>query len=317
MIQVAIAGDGQLGRGVARALTPRADLAVIGPLPRARLDDALTSGADLVIIATTTRLADVADAIRTAVNHGSNVLVSAEEAAFPWVVDDDLARELDAAARAAGVTIAGVGLNPGFIFDALVLTLLGPLAGVTRIEVTRTVDLAGFGPTVAARLGLGVTEAEFHARVADGRILGHAGFPQSMSVVGAAIGRAIARVDAVRTPVVGDDGLTVGVDQDYTAIDDDATPWFRARFIGRAGLPAHGLTACDELRFLREGDDDVVCTLTPGIGSQSGSQALISSSVDRVVAARPGWVTVAELPPAHPSPRSPAPDRTLVPSAQP
>lgn len=317
MIQVAIAGDGQLGRGVARALAARDDLTVTGPMPRARLDEALTSGADVVIIATTTRLSDVADDIRTAVRHGSNVIVSAEEAAFPWVVDEERARELDAAARDAGVTIVGSGLNPGFVFDALVLTLLGPLGSVTRIEVTRTVDLSGFGPTVAARLGLGVTEQEFHARVADGQILGHAGFPQSMSVVGAAIGRAVTRVDAVLTPVVGAGGVTVGVDQDYTAVDADGAAWFRARFIGRDGLSAHGLAARDELRFLREGDDDVVCTLTPGIGSQSGSQALISSSVDRVVAARPGWVTVAELPPAHPSPRSPAADRTPVLSARP
>lgn len=300
MIQVAIAGDGQLGRGVARALAARNDIAVIGPAARDRLDDALTSGADVVIIATTTRLADVADAIRTAVAHGSNVLVSAEEAAYPWAVDEGVAADLDATARAAGVTIVGAGLNPGFVFDALVLTLLGALESVTAIEVTRTVELGAFGPAVAARLGLGFTRAEFEDRVARGLVLGHAGFPQSMAVVAAAIGRPIAQVDAVLHPVLGTDGLTIGVDQDYAGVGVDGVPWFRARFIGRVDLAASGLDARDELRFTREDADDAVCALSPGIGSQSGSRALISSSVDRVVAARPGWLTVADLPPAHP-----------------
>lgn len=300
MIRVAIAGDGQLGRGVARALAPRGDLDVIGPAPRARLTDALASGADVVVIATATRLADVAEHIRTAVSAGSNVIVSAEECAYPWVVDASLAEDLDAAARAQGVTILGGGLNPGFVFDALVLTLLGAIEGVRRIAVTRVVDLSGFGPTVAGRLGLGVSAAEFAARVADGRILGHAGFPQSMHVVAAATGRAIERIDTRLDPVIGRDGVTTGIDQEYSAVSPGGDEWFRAAFRGDLDLAAAGLTARDEVRLEREGGDDTVCTLDPGIGSQAGSRAMISSSVDRVVAARPGWVTVAELPPAFP-----------------
>jgi 4-hydroxy-tetrahydrodipicolinate reductase len=300
MIQVAIAGDGQLGRGVARALASRADIEVIGPAPRARIADALGSGADVVIIATATRLSDVADHIRTAVAAGSNVIVSAEECAYPWVVDRALADELDAAARARGVTILGGGLNPGFVFDALVLTLLGALESVRRIDVTRVVDLSGFGPTVAGRLGLGVSADEFAARVADGRILGHAGFPQSMHVVAAATGRRIERIDARLDAVLGADGRTRGIDQEYVAVSPDGDEWFRAVFRGDLDLAAAGLAPHDELRFIREHDDDLVCSLDPGIGSQAGSRAMISSSVDRVVAARPGWVTVAELPPAVP-----------------
>ncbi len=300
MIRVAIAGDGQLGRGVARALASRGDIDLIGPAPRGRLTEALDSGADLVIIATATRFAEVAPHIRAAVAAGSNVIVSAEECAYPWVVDDGLARELDAAARERGVTILGGGLNPGFVFDALVLTLLGALEAVRRITVTRVVNLSGFGPTVAGRLGLGVTPAEFAARVADGRILGHAGFPQSMHVVAAATGRTLERIDTRLDPVTGGDGLTTGIDQEYVAYSPAGDAWFRAVFRGDLDLAAASLAPRDELRFEREGADDVVCSLDPGIGSQAGSRALISSSVDRVVAARPGWVTVAELPPAFP-----------------
>jgi len=305
MITIAIAGDGQLGRGVALILRSRPDLAVLGPTPRERLNEALASGADVVIVATTTLLADVADQIRVAISHGSNVIVSAEEAAYPWVVDASLANELDEEARRAGVTIVGAGLNPGFVFDALVLTLLGALEDVESIEVTRTVDLSGFGATVAGRLGLGVTADEFEERVADGRILGHAGFPQSMSVVGAAIGHPIVRIDTELSAVIGPDGLTTGIEQKYDAIGVDEQSWFRARFSGHINLGAAGRTAGDEFRFRRTGAEDFLCILSPGIGSQSGSRAIISNSIERVIAAQPGWCTVADLPPAYPVSASP------------
>ncbi|MGH3267003.1 MAG: hypothetical protein ACRDNS_34045, partial [Trebonia sp.] len=38
---------------------------------------------------------------------------------------------------------------------------------------------------------------------------------------------------------------------------------------------------------------------SPGMNSQSGSAAVIANSVRRVAAARAGWLTVADLPPAH------------------
>ncbi len=300
MIHVAIAGDGQLGRGVADALSARSDIAILGPVGRDHLGDALESGADLVVVATTTLLAEVADAIRTAVLHGSNVIVSAEEAAHPWTSHPRLAQEIDALAREREVTVLGAGLNPGFVFDALVLTLLGAVGPVTAIDVTRTVELSGFGPVVAGRLGLGVSAAEFAKRVADGRILGHAGFPQSMAVVAGATGRSLARVDARLRPVLGAGGRTVGIDQDYTGVDGGGEPWFHAHFIGRAGLAEHGLAASDRIRLERAGADPIECTISPGIGSQDGSRSVVANSIDRVLAAPPGWLTVAELPPAFP-----------------
>ena len=38
----------------------------------------------------------------------------------------------------------------------------------------------------------------------------------------------------------------------------------------------------------------------PGINPQIGSSSVLANSIRRVVAAPPGWLTVAELPPATP-----------------
>jgi len=293
---VAIVGNGQLAVGVARALSRRSDIRVTGPTSRVDQRHALNSGADVVVIATATLLGDVCAAIETAIVAGSNVIVSAEEAAYPVAVDGVLARRLDALARANGVTVLGAGLNPGFIFDSLVLTLLGTVTEVRGIDVTRTVDISGFGPAVRARLGLGVDLERFGRGVTSGEILGHAGFPQSISLVAGALGVALDRIDTSLEPIV-DGGITVGVRQVYTGIVG-GTDWFRATFVGHIDLEAVGLRARDEIRI--DGTVGFTCVIDPGVGSQAGSQAIIANSIDRVIAAPPGWITVADLPPAHP-----------------
>jgi len=168
MASVAIYGAGQLGQAVAAGLRTRGSHRVSGPFRREDRELALNSGADVVLIATTTLFKDVADYIRDAVNAGSNVLVSSEECAYPWAVDKKLADELDKLAKAKRVSIAGAGVNPGLIFDALVATLLGPTPSAfnsdgspkTTIAVRRTVNISGFGATVLRRIGVGATEKE-------------------------------------------------------------------------------------------------------------------------------------------------------------
>jgi hypothetical protein len=306
---VSIYGAGQLGQGVARILVGRHGYSVRGPFSREQRTPALTRGADLVLIATTTRLRDVIDDVRLAVASGSNVLVSAEESANPWLVDESLADTVHDEALAAGVTVVGAGLNPGLIFDALVLTILGAAPDNVDITVQRTVDISGFGPAVLGRIGVGISAKEFARGVATGDILGHAGFPQSMSVVGRAIGRSASTIDAHLRPMVTDHsisltdgrtidaGLTAGVDQTYRAIDQGHT-WFTAQFIGHVAPERAGLHLADVITLRCRGEVVQEVRATPCFPSQSGSQHVLANSVDRVIAARPGWLTVADLPPA-------------------
>ena len=292
-IRVALHGDGQLARGLRAQLE---GVEILGPA--AHDPELLRSGAELVVIATTTRLADVAADIELAVESGSNVIVSAEEAAFPWNVDERIARRVDALARERGVTVLGGGLNPGLLFDALVLTLLGAHGMPRAIRVTRVVDVSRFGPAVRARLGLGVTARQFEAGWARGEILGHAGFAQSMRVVGDAIGLPVERIEGEFEPILGPDGRTVGFRQLYTG-STAGRAWFEAEFLGHTDLASAGLAPRDVIRI----DDGVslrTTTIEPGVPSQEGSVAMIANSIDRVLAAPPGWLTVAELPPARP-----------------
>jgi hypothetical protein len=296
-MRVALYGAGQVSRNVAAILARRAGVDVLGPFGRDARERALRSGADVVVIATTSFLREIADDVREAAASGSNVLTTAEEAAFPWAVDAALADELDRLARGRGVTVLGAGLNPGFPFDALLLTAMGPAPAVESIRVERVVDLSGFGDAVKRRIGIGWTAEEFEEGRASGRITGHIGFPQSMRIVAGRLGVELERVDREIEPLLGPDGRTGGFEQRYAGVAA-GRPWFRALFTGHVELASIGRAPRDELWI--EGPVPLHYVIEPGLNPQTGASAMIANSLRRVVAAPPGWLTVGDLPPAVP-----------------
>jgi hypothetical protein len=309
-VRVAIYGAGQAGTGVAELLRRRPGIEVLGPFGRDEREQALAGGADVVVIATTSFLREIAPDVRTAIDAGSNVITSAEEAAYPWATDGTLADELDALARRRGVTVLGAGLNPGFAFDALVLTAAGAAAEVASLRVERVVDLSGFGPTVLRRIGVGHTPQAFDDGVREGTITGHIGFPQSMWLVGASLGVEIERIDREIAPIVAvrehvarhvtvPAGTTAGFEQRYVGVVD-GRPWFEALFVGHVDPAANGRATRDEIHV--DAEPPLHVSVVPGLSSQAGSAAVLANSVRRVADAPPGWLTVAELPPASPAP---------------
>ncbi|MCR4307078.1 MAG: hypothetical protein NUV80_00800 [Candidatus Berkelbacteria bacterium] len=314
MVTITIYGHGQLGSGVAALLRAQDNLCVCGPYSRDNREKALTSATDVVIIATTTRFKDVAADIETALSAGSNVLVSAEECAYPYVIDEVLANRLHTLAIKKGVSVAGCGVNPGLIFDSLVLTLLGAAPRDCSVEVYRDVDIGGFGSTVLRRIGVGQTREAFETAVVEQTILGHAGFPQSMWVVASALGLTIERIDKELRPVMADveieipgrfvvrRGESAGVEQVYTAIVDGKC-WYTARFSGHVSPVKIDMSPSDSIRLFHEGELYQHTQIRPGISAQTGSQNMVANSIDRILRAPPGWLTVADLIPACPGPR--------------
>lgn len=307
-LRVSLYGDGQVNRNVAAVLGRRSGYDVLGPYGRGDRDQALRGGADAVVVATTSFLAEIAGDLRAAITSGSNVITTAEEAAFPLAVDAELAGELDELARGHGVTGFGCGLNPGLAFDALVLTVAGAAWDIERIRVQRSVDLSRFSSTILRRLGVGYDAGEFAAGVEQGKIHGHIGFPQSMRIVAGAVGVELDRIDREIEPIYAERahssasmsiprGATAGFRQRYTGIVGDQG-WYEAVFTGHVDPVANGTPPRDEIHV--QGATTLHFFVEPGFDPQTGSSAMIANSIRRLVDARPGWLSVAELPPAHP-----------------
>jgi 2,4-diaminopentanoate dehydrogenase len=332
-IRVTLLGVGRVGRDVARLISARPGFQVIaahsrnanfhgkdlgvhaGTVPMGIEIDwdrgrALEVPSDIAVISTTSFLRDVADDIRAAVASRLNVICTAEEMLYPWIVDRALAEDLDRFARQHDVTILGAGANPGFIFDAFVLTATGAVWSVDFIRGRRIVDCSHFSATILRRLGFGYTKDEFGSGVAAGRIYGHIGFPQSISLLAAKLGVEIDTIEKHLDPIIAEKpyemgnlkvvaGQTAGFIQRVIG-SARGKPWYQAEFIGHANPGEAGFKVMDS--FDIEGYPNLHFGIDPGCNPHFTAAAVVANSLRRVVESKPGLVTIADLHPAFPSP---------------
>jgi 4-hydroxy-tetrahydrodipicolinate reductase len=157
---------------------------------------------DVVTLATTSWAQQQLPDLRTVIGAGINCVSIAEEMADPEAQSPALAAEIDALAKANGVSVLGTGVNPGFVLDLLIVTLTGGCHSVERIEASRVNDLSPYGPTVMTTQGVGVSPEAFQQGVADGSIVGHVGFPESIHLISEALGLGVDRIEQHREPIV-------------------------------------------------------------------------------------------------------------------
>jgi 2,4-diaminopentanoate dehydrogenase len=220
-------GLGAMGSGMARLVLEKEGLELVGGIDMRPdyvgkdLGDVLGAGrklgvvvtndpatvldkakVDLVVIATTSWTKEQAPDLRRILSAGINGISIAEELASPEAQSPEIAAELDALAKANGVSLLGTGVNPGFVLDLLVVTLSGVCHHVERIEASRVNDLSPYGPTVMKTQGVGTTPEEFAKGVAEGSIVGHVGFPESIRMISDALGLGVTRIEESREPIV-------------------------------------------------------------------------------------------------------------------
>lgn len=326
MIRVTLCGIGGVGKAIVRLARDRQGLKVVaaysrgsrvvgtdvgalagGPEIGVNVTErvtALRTESDILLIATTPFLRDVLPEVLAGVEARLNVVSTAEEMAFPWHVDPRLAREIDEAARTAGVSVVGVGANPGYIYEIVGLALTGAVQRVDRVEVRRVVDLSGFGEIVQRRLGIGFDAAEFAQGIRDHAIHGHIGFPHTIRTFGRRLDVDIERVDEVVEPILTDHpliahsvethpGRSVGIRQRATGIVD-GRPWFKAEFIGHIAPRSAGLEPEDA--YVIEGVPTIRATVSPGFDPQTTTASVLANVMPRVLAAHPGLLSVVDLP---------------------
>ncbi len=132
---------------------------------------------------------------------GLHVVSTAEELSFPWLDHAADAREIDAAAKRAGRTALATGVNPGFLLDALPLTLTAICQRVDHISVARTIDASARRGPFQAKIGAGMSVDAFQAKMAAGR-MGHVGLRESMGMVFETLGRSLTRVVSHVEPIM-------------------------------------------------------------------------------------------------------------------
>ncbi|HLA24233.1 MAG TPA: dihydrodipicolinate reductase [bacterium] len=250
----------------------------------------LRGGADVVLHSTQSRLAQVVPQLVPLLEAGLNVISTCEELAYPWYHHPAEAAHLDRVAKSHGVRVVGLGVNPGFVMDALPVMLTAPCRIVRRISVERVVDVGLRRLPLQRKVGVGMTVEAFTGGVADGS-MGHVGLPQSVAMIAAAMGWTLDGIEESIEPEVDAERAVRGLHQTCRGMrSGEAVVTLDLTMATGVAHPRDAIHI--------DGVPPIVMEIDGGIHGDVATWAIAVNAIPRVLAAPPGLLTAVQLPPS-------------------
>jgi 4-hydroxy-tetrahydrodipicolinate reductase len=254
--------------------------------------------AEVVIHTTNSFFPDFKPQIYDLLGAGYDIVSTSEELSFPWSSHNEDGIEIDNAAKEAGKTVLGTGVNPGFLMDFLPLSLTGICQQVDRIDVRRVINASTRRGPFQRKIGSGLSIDEFNQRMSAGR-MGHIGLPESADMVLNALGRKLVSFESSVEPVIADrpietehltvvPGQVIGLKQVAT-VNTETPEFLKLTFL--AALDAEDEK--DTITIVGKPSLEVVLRGTNG---DLATAAIAVNAIPRVIDAGPGLVTMSDLP---------------------
>ncbi|MFI5617603.1 Gfo/Idh/MocA family oxidoreductase [Streptomyces sp. NPDC051567] len=261
---------------------------------------------DIVVVTVSTYLDDTQyEIFSTAVKAGANVITLAEEMLYPFATDSRLARELDALAKRHEVTVTGTGHQ-----DAYWVNLISVLAGSTHdlggVTGRLSWNVDDFGRALAEQQRVNATVEEFAQWQADAERLPTFTY-YSLYALAAAIGLTPhGSPECTTEPVIAQRdtyskalGSTVGQGRllGYTDTDTLHTKEGVTLSVSSQGtVYEEGETDFNEWNMTDGSGNPTLHLRNSDLKTAHTTCATLVNRIPDVIAARPGIVTVDELP---------------------
>jgi hypothetical protein len=323
-VRVLHVGLGPIGAGIVRQVAARRGLRIVGAVDLdpakaghdlggiAGLDRKLrvvvspdlraslkATTPDVVLLCTSSALRTVAPQIETILQGRKPIVSTTEELAYPWYNQRRLAAAIDTAARRAKVAVLGTGVNPGFVMDALPVTLTGVCERVDRITINRIQDARIRRLPFQQKIGSGLTREQFARRV-EQKTVRHVGLTESIAMIAAAMGWKLDRVTDDIQPKIAETrvssefltveaGLVCGIIQDGVGYVG-GEPRIRLHMEAYLGAPE----SYDSTDI--EGIPDLTMKIAGGVHGDIATTSIAVNSIPKVLEAPPGLHTMRTLP---------------------
>ncbi|MBS1843833.1 MAG: hypothetical protein JST53_05375 [Actinobacteria bacterium] len=261
--------------------------------------------ADVVLVATASRLTVVADMLEELAKLGVDIVSTCEELGYPWREFPDESRHLDQVFREHGVSVVGCGSNPGFLMDFLPLNFAFGLERIDSISIARALDMRPHRPERLTRFGLGLTEKEFAAL--DPKPTGHVGFTQSMDCIADVLGWELdERVESEVSPLIFatepragehvtiERGTVAVIEHSAYAVRDDEKVIRLSSYFGfhTEGDPIfHG-----DVYEISASDHPIRIEMAPNWSPFTGTPSVVVNMVGPIRDAEPGLRSVIDFP---------------------
>jgi 4-hydroxy-tetrahydrodipicolinate reductase len=254
---------------------------------------------DVVVLCTSSSMRTVMPQIEGILKAKVAIVTTTEELSFPVRRNAPLAKRIDAMARKAKVAVLSTGVNPGFVMDALPITLTVACERIESIAVNRIQDARTRRLPFQQKIGAGLTREQFEREVARGSIR-HVGLAESISMIAASLGWQLDRItDEVKPQIAHatisseflavDAGYVSGIIQDGVGYRH-GTPVITMHMEAYLGAP----DSYDEVRI--EGLPRLRLKIPGGVPGDIATASIVVNSIPKVLASRPGLQTMKDLP---------------------
>jgi len=258
--------------------------------------------ADVAILSTSSSLRDIKPQIAGLVKKGMHVVTTCEELAYPTPAHQNGFKELDRLARKKRVSVLGTGVNPGYAMDALALVLTAPCFSVNRVSVTRVVDAATRRLPLQRKVGAGLNLSQFRRALTEGSVR-HVGLVESVHMIASALGWKLERVEETIEPAIAPRDL----DTEYLRIPAGAAAGIKQYARGykngdiAISLDLQMYVGAESPRdhVLIDGLPPIDMTIAGGVAGDVATAAIVVNCIPKLIAARPGLVTMKEIPLVH------------------
>ena len=252
---------------------------------------------EVVCHSTGSRLREVSSQLKDLLERGCHVVSTCEELSFP--LDQAIRADLQQTARSHNVTLLGTGVNPGFVMDKLPLTLTAVCQRVDSVNIIRIQNASTRREPLQRKVGAGMTTAEFKAAVQAGKIK-HMGLRESLMLVANGLGVEFDKVsDEKIEPIVAErevvtqylrvaPGQVAGVHQTIEGKGKINVRLELRMYVGAEAIAAD--------RVIVKGVPDLEMEIKGGVHGDRATAAMVVNSIPRVISARPGVLTMDDIP---------------------
>src|SRR5216684_236985 len=253
---------------------------------------------DIVVHCTSSLLKKVMPQLEMILESKAAIVSTTEELSYPGYTHIRQARQIHAWAKKARVAVLGTGINPGFVMDALPITLTAVCERVDRVEVNRVQDARLRRLPFQQKIGAGLTTEQFQKEVRGGSVR-HVGLTESIAMIADALGWTLDRISDDVQPKLAmvtvaseflavDPGYVCGIVQEGVGYRK-GRPVIRLRLEAYLGAPE----SYDSVDI--EGSPNLSMKIAGGIQGDLGTASIVVNSISRVLAAPPGLHTMRDM----------------------
>jgi 4-hydroxy-tetrahydrodipicolinate reductase len=276
--------------GIGRKLRVRVTNDATGALKHAK--------PDVVVLCTSSALRAVMPQVETILKAKVPIVSTTEELSYPVGRNRALAKRIDLLAKRAKVAVLGTGVNPGFVMDALPITLTGVCERVDSIRIDRIQDASVRRLPFQQKIGSGLTTDQFLKKVEDQSVR-HVGLAESVTMIADALGWKLDRVTDDIKPKIAEHTVEsefLAVDPGYVCgIVQDGIGWKGGKPLITLHMEAYLGAPESYDSVLIEGTPRVEQKIIGGVHGDIATASITVNSIPKVMAAPVGLRTMRDM----------------------